>query len=198
MTLIAMPTAPIPSAIDWQIEQPAQANRGEFTGKRRVTLLTAAPRWFANVTLPPILGEAAVLAWRAFVVDCDGIANRFRVVACESDQVPDNPPIAVDGAGQGGLVLRTRGWASAGTKLKRGQFITVGEQLLMVQADVVAAADGKATIAVKPYLRFVPADGAAVEVKRPFAVMSMADPKNGWKVGLGQNYAVSFACEEAF
>lgn len=196
--LIAMPAAPIAANVDWTINQPGQANRGEWTGKRRVTLLSAAPRWFAKVTLPPILGEAAVLDWRAFVVDCDGIANSFRVIACEREQIAGPIDVRVLGAGQGGHALTTSGWGAAGPKLKRGQFITLNDQLLMLNAPIVADANGRATLSVKPYIRLVPADNAPIEVKRPYAVMAMSDPRNGWKVGIGQNYAIAFDCEEAF
>jgi len=196
--LIAMPSAPIAAKVDWRIDQPGQANRGEWTGKRRVTLLSAAPRWFAKVTLPPIIGEAQVLDWRAFVVDCDGIANSFRVIACEREQIAGAINVRVRGAGQGGHSLATSGWGAAGLKLKRGQFITLGEQLLMLNAPVVADANGQATLSIKPYIRVVPTDGAAIEVNRPYAVMAMSDPKNGWDVGIGQNYGVAFDCEEAF
>jgi hypothetical protein len=85
--LISMPAAPVAANIAWDIDQPGQANRGEFTGRRRATLLAQAPRWYAEVTLPPIIGEARVYDWRAFVVDCDGIANSFRVIACERPQI---------------------------------------------------------------------------------------------------------------
>lgn len=196
--LIAMPAAPVAADIDWSIDQPGQANRGEFTGARRVTLLSQAPRWYATVTLPPILGEDRVLDWRAFVVDCDGIANSFRVIACEREQIAGAVDVRVAGAGQGGHAIITSGWGAAGLKLKRGQFMTIDGQLLMIQAPVVADANGRATVSFKPYLRKIPADGAAIEVKRPYAVMAMSDPKNGWKVGIGQNYAVAFQCEEAF
>lgn len=196
--LIPFPSSPVPAEIDWQIDQPSQANRGEFTGRRRVTILTAAPRWFADVALPPILGEDRVLDWRAFLVDLDGIANSFRLVACERDQIPGPLNVSVDGGGQGGLQLLTKGWGAAGLKLRRGQFVTVGDQLLMLRAPVVADANGRALLAVKPYLRFTPADNAPIEVRRPYAVMAMSDPRNGWRVGIGQNYGVSFRCEEAF
>lgn len=196
--LIAIPTDPVASDIEWTIDQPGQVNRGEFTGKRRVTLLAAAPRWYAKVTLPPITGESRVLEWRAFVVDCDGVANSFRLIACERDQIAGSLDVRVLGANQGGHALITSGWGAAGAKLKRGQFVTLGDQLLMLNAAVVADANGNATLSVKPYIRVVPADQASIEVKRPYAVMSMADPKNGWKVGIGQKYGVSFDCEEAF
>ncbi len=195
--LIQMPASPVAANIEWDIDQPGQANRGEFTGKRRVTLLTRAPRWSAKVTLPPILGEARAMPWRAFAVDCDGVANSFRVIACEGDQIT-GVNVRVNGAGQQAHALVTSGWGAAGTKLRRGQFVTVAEQLLMLMADVVADAAGDATLSFKPYLRLSPAANAPVEVRRPYAVMSMSDPKCGWKVGIGQNYAVSFDCEESF
>lgn len=196
--LIPFPAAPVPATIDWNIDQPGQANRGEFTGKRRVTILSAAPRWYAQVTMPPILGEDRVLDWRAFVVDLDGIANSFRLVACERDQVGPGVAIVVDGSGQGGHQIATRGWVGAGQKLRRGQFLTVADQLLMLTAPLVADASGRGVATFKPYLRLPSVDGAAIEVRRPYAVMAMSDPKNGWKVGIGQNYGVSFQCEEAF
>ncbi len=197
MVMITMPADPVPAKIDWSIDQPAQANRGEFTGRRRVTLLAAAPRLYAAVTLPAIRGEPNIYAWRAFVFDCDGIANRYRLVACERDQIA-GLDVRVAGAGQFGRTLKTRGWGAAGVKLRRGQFVTVGEQLLTLMADVVAAADGTATITFKPFIRVVPGDNEAIEVRRPFAVMSMSDPRNGWAVDIGQEYAVTFQCEEAF
>lgn len=196
--MITMPSKPVPAKIRWDIDQPAQVNRGEFTGKRRVTQLSAAPRLYASVTLPAIIGEDRVLDWRAFVVDCDGVANKFPLIACERPQLTGDPKVTVDGAGQGGHTLKTKGWGSAGLKLRRGQFATVGEQLLILMADVVADEQGKAELRFKPYLRVIPADDEPVAVRRPYAVVSMSDPKNGWAVDVGQDYDITFACEEAF
>lgn len=195
--LVTMPTKPIPADIDWTIDVPAQVNRSEWTGRRRAVLLPAAPRWFARVTLPPIRGEDAVLAWRAFVVDLEGVANRFRLIACERDQIDAGVEISVVGAGQGGRQLVTGGWPPSSTPLRRGQFFTSGEQLLMLMADVQSDALGRATLSFKSQLRFSPANGARLEVRRPYAVMTMTDPRNGWKVGIGQSYGFSFNCEEA-
>jgi hypothetical protein len=195
--LIPFPASPVPAKVEWAIDQPGQANRGEFTGKRRVTLLSAAPRWYAKVTLPPIRGEERVLDWRAYVVDCDGIANHFRLIACERPQIT-GVAVTVKGGGQGGHSLVTQGWGAAGLKLRRGQFVTVDDQLLMVQAPVVADDAGVAIVQFKPYIRYVPADGAAIEVTRPYGVMSMSDPRNGWAADIGQSYAIGFDCEEAF
>jgi hypothetical protein len=196
--LVEMPLAPIPADIDWTPEQPAQVNRGEFTALRRVILLPQAPRIYARVLMPPIVGEARVLAWRAFVFDLEGVANRFRLIACEGPQLPGDPVVLVDGAGQGAYQLATKGWGAPGLKLRRGQFVTVGEQLLALMSDVVADALGRAILRFKPYLRLAPADNQRIEVLRPYAVMSMSDPRFGWRVSIGQRYGFSFDCEEAF
>ncbi|MBM6576340.1 hypothetical protein KCP91_08140 [Microvirga sp. SRT01] len=195
--LITMPASPVAANIDWDIEQPGQANRSEFTGRRRVTQFAQAPRWYASVTLPPIIGEARVLDWRAFVVDCDGVANSFRLIASERNQCFDDG-VTVKGGGHTGFVVPTQGWSSRGIVLRRGQMVTINDQLLMLTAPVVVGNDGEAYLYVKPYLRFPTVNGMQVHVRRPFAVMAMSDPRNGWKVGIGQNYAVTFKCEEAF
>lgn len=197
MARIDLPSSPAPAGVEWELDQPAQRNEAEFTGVARVTYLPAAPRWYAKAKLPAIVGEANVLDWRAFVIDLDGIVNCFRLVACERDQITGVAPV-VDGAGQGGLRLATRGWGAPGLKLKRGQFVTVNDQLLMLMAPVVADADGRATLSFKPYLRFAPADGAGLEVRRPYALVSSVDTRNGWKVGIGQNYEITFDVREAF
>lgn len=197
MSLIIMPANPVPAKVDWRFKQPTQVNRSEFTKRRRVTILAATPRVSARVTLPTILGEDGVLAWRAFAFDVDGQANRFRVIACERDQIVGVAPV-VNGAGQAGKTLQTLGWGDAGLKLRRGQFVTINEQLLCLMADVVADAAGAAAIQFKPHLRLVPANGAAIEVTRPYAVMAMATDETGWVADVGQEYAVSFDCEESF
>ncbi len=197
MAVIALPQSPVPNGIEWDLDQPGQRNEAEFTGVSRVTYLPAAPRWYAKAKLPAIVGEANVLDWRAFVVDLDGIANSFRLVACERDQITGVAPV-IDGAGQGGRQLLTRNWGSAGLKLKRGQFVTINDQLLMLMAPVVADANGAALISFKPYIRVSPPAGTMLEVRRPYALVSSVDTRNGWKVGIGQNYAIEFDVREAF
>jgi len=195
--LIPMPAAPIAANIEWTLDQPGQVNRSEFTGRRKVTILAAAPRWSAKVTMPPILGEAAALTWRAFAVDLDGVANSFRLVIVEGPQLPGITPHVV-GGGQFGHSLATGGWGAAGPKLKRGQFVTINDQPLMLTADIIADGAGNATISFKAYIRVSPVDGLQIEANEPYALVSMTDSKAGWTVGIGQKYAFTFDVEESF
>ncbi|WP_129586363.1 hypothetical protein [Sphingomonas montana] len=197
MTVIAMPASPVPRTVAWNLRQPTQVNRSEFTGRRKVTILGTAPRWTAKVTLPPIIGEPKIHAWRAFAVDCNGQANSFRVIACERDQIV-GVTVRVAGAGQGGFAVVTNGWGGAGVKLRRGQFVTIADQLLMLMQDVVADDAGTATLRFKPFLRRAAANGAEIEVRRPYALMSMTGDEAGWVADVGQQYAVSFDCEESY
>ncbi|MFZ2996290.1 hypothetical protein [Sphingobium sp.] len=195
--IVDIPAQPVALEIQWRLRQPTQVNRSEFTGRRRVTILSAAPRWSAQVTMPPIQGEDNILPWRAFFVRLQGKAHSFRLIACERDQTSAGP-ITVKGGGQAGSSILTQGWGVAGEKLKAGHFATINDQLLQLTAPVVANGAGEATLSFGPYIRFNPANAAPVEVRRPYALMSLSDEEAGWIAGKGQAYTVNFACEESF
>jgi hypothetical protein len=197
MSIIAMPASPVPAEVAWNLNQPTQVNRSIVTGKRRVAILAAAPRWSADVRFPPMLGEPAVWALRAFLAACQGRANSFRLVAVERTQIT-GLTVRVNGANQYGTSLVTNGWGVAGTKLKAGQFVTLNDQLLQLTADVVVGGGGTATLQFEPWLRGVPADNQLLEVSRPFAMMSLAEDDAGWTVSPGQRYSIAFKCEESF
>jgi hypothetical protein len=197
MALITFPATPTPAEIAWSLRQPTQVNRSEWTGRRKATILAGAARWMAQVTLPPLLGEKAVMQWRAFLAQCQGQAHWFRLVAVENIQI-SGVTVLVNGAGQAGYSVATDGWGAAGTKMKAGQFATINDQLLQLAADVVANGSGQATLSFCSFLRIPTTDNAAIEVGKPYALMSMTEDTNGWTVGRGQQYAISFGCEEAF
>jgi len=194
--LITMPASPVPSSVDWRLRQPTQANRSEFTGRRRVTILAEAPRWSAQVKLPAIRGEKAVRPWRTFLARTQGQANSFRLEAVEGAQFAGPGIVVVDGAGQTGFTLATKGWRP--DTYIQDVFVTVADQLVQVVGRVIAGTDGRAVLPIMPHLRLPTVDGVAVEVVRPYALVSMAGPEAGWLVDVGQRYSVEFAVEEAF
>lgn len=198
--LVELPRYPrAPAEVTWKLRQPSQANRSEFTGVRRVTILAEAPRWTAQVKYPPIIGQNAMRPWRAALAMMQGRAGTFRLPAFEAYQPisygADGPP-AVDGAGQIGNVVRLRGFCR-GTVLRTGWFITIADRLHQVVAETIVGADGKVSVKVIPYVAGY-ADGAPVEAGGPYALMSLTDDEAGWTVGAGQKYDIAFNCEEAF
>jgi hypothetical protein len=195
MATIAFPSTPGVAKIEWTPPAATSVNKG-WSGKRRTTILPAPGRWKAKVTIVTVMGEAAFLAWRAFLMGLQGQANNFRLPAVE---MPQSGQIAVrvDGAGQTGLSLATHGWTGSGSALKAGQLITVGDQLIGIGADV-AISSGGATLALTRRLRPSPADDAAVEVRTPYGLMAATSDDLPWSVDPGQLYGLSFECEEDF
>ena len=195
--IVTLPPAPIAAKIAWKLKQPAQVNRGEFKRRRSVTILPDIAGWEAQVEYPIILGEAAFLAWRGALARCQGRANPFWLEAGERPQLKTLATVVVHGSGQQGSTLVTRGW-SDGQYLLDGHIISVARRLLQVVSNTaVADPQGQRTIAVTPLLPEGLLAGTAVEVRRPAALMAMADDSTGWTVDRGQQYSVAFACEEA-
>lgn len=197
MIIVDLPQYPVAAKIKWSLKQPTQVNRGEFTGTRRVTILTQAPRWSAEVEYPPILGEAAARPWRAALARLQGQANAFKLVACENPQQWGYGAPKVDGANQMGNLIKTRGWIPNGAFLI-GNFVTIGGRLHQVLAQTLMDSSGKAEIEIMPHIADGLADGTPIEGYRPYALMSLTDDVAGWTVGPGQRYDISFSCEEAF
>lgn len=196
MSIITWPAGVGIRRAQWAIDEPAQVNRSEFTGRRQVVFLSGAPRWRVSVEFAPLIGQSAILALRAFLLDLNGQANTFKLVAVEAAQISPVFPL-VNGAGQTGYALITDGWGSDGLKLLRGQFVTVNDQLLMLSADVTSSG-GAATLSFSTALRVSPADNAVLTVDLPYALLALSAPSVGWTVDPGQIYGVTLAAEEAY
>lgn len=197
--LIEMPRSPVPAEVEWTLDQPSQTNRSEFGGPGggRTNILAGGARWSARITMPVVLHERQFRPWRSFLARARGRANTFRVVAVEEPQLRVFCTVVVDGEGQKGYQLVTRGWAR-GLQMLDGMFLSVGGALLVVNGNtMIAGEDGKLTVAVEPLIPEGLLDGQPIEVHRPVAELQMADSKAGYTVGRGQTYSVSFTAEEA-
>lgn len=195
MALIPLPSGLI-QTVEWTVHQPGQVTQSPYTG--RVKAQDSGHAWHdARVTWTTLQGSE-VFARRRFLVAAGKKGNTFRLGIVDGPDQSALTSVLVKGAGQSGYSLITDGWGAAGTKLVAGQYITVGDQAIMLAADAVANGSGEATLALEYALRVVPADNAAVEVKRPWALMRLSEPRVSWSVSPGTLYGASFACEEAF
>lgn len=196
MTTITFPSSPKPSGMSWRLVQPAQQNMSEWTGARQV-LASGRGWWECSVTLPPIVGEAAVNPWRAFFGLARGAANDFQVPVNEIAQSSSTATPLVNGAGQTGRSLNTDGWPNSTAVLSAGQFVTIGNQLLQLTADVTSNGSGQATLSFEPAIRVSPADNAAIEYKNPYALMYFVE-NPGYSVEPGLIYTLSLNLRESF
>jgi hypothetical protein len=81
--------------------------------------------------------------------------------------------------------------------LSAGDYVTIGDQLLQLTADVVSNASGIATLTFEPPIRRVPADNATVEYKNPYALMYLVE-EPAIAVSVGDVHTLSLNLREAF
>lgn len=185
----------------WRVRDPAQVNRSSWSGRRKVVGLPGAATWSVSGQFVPIIGEAAMLAWRAFFLDLRGVANRFPVRATESRQTTiDNPTVGSGATGGAGVPLT--GLPPDTLILKRGQLLSVtlpsGHQRLAgARTDLVSNSSGQVIAPLSLELGEVPAPGAAVEIQWPFSLVAMRDAEQGWDVDPGLIYGFVLDAEEA-
>lgn len=89
----------------------------------------------------------------------------------------------VDGAGQSGAALATRGWTPCTEAARAGDYFSydtsAGRTLHMVVANVTADRNGRAVLPVEPPLRTAPADAAPLEIANPTCIMRLKDDDSG-------------------
>lgn len=202
---MAIITAPfeIPVQKDsWRLDSPAQVNR-TWSGKRQVNLLPGA-LWSCNLVLAPRLMTGSAKAWRAFFASLNGLANQFKVYTEPTDQSTQTGA-QVNGAGQTGSTLLVKGLTNTvGTAaLVAGDWMTItmpntGQQLTMVTSMTNTASGGLATATISPPLRESPANSAAIDIKRPYGIMSLKEPFVGWEREIMRVHSFVIGAEETW
>lgn len=162
-----------------------------------------AASWAGRITLSADSRTAAEIL-RAWVMSLNGTSGSF---LCGDPSRPNPRGVAtgvplVDGAGQVGRTLATKGWTNgvAGI-LKAFDLIQLGAgasaHLHMNLTDADASGAGKTTLDLWPILREAPADGDAITVISPKGVWRRASNRFDWNVGGGAVYgSCSFDIEE--
>jgi hypothetical protein len=196
MTTITLPATPKPQGMAWRLVQPAQNNISTWTGSRQV-LPSGRGWWECQITLPPIVGTSNFNAWRSFTAKMRGAANDVQIPVDPTAQSAIANTMSVNGAGQTGRTLNVDGLPNSTTVLNAGQFVTVGNQLLQLTADVTTNGSGQATLSFEPALRAAPADNATVEFKNPYCLMYLVEDP-GYTVEPGYIYSLSLNLREAF
>lgn len=107
--------------------------------------------------------------------------------------------IVVDGADQGGMMLRVRG-ATPGYVFRRRQFFSIvnaGRRYLhYVRTQTIAESDGRATVPIGPMLRINPADADVCEFGVPMIEGKLSGDAGGWKMIPARVQSLSFTISE--
>lgn len=182
----------------FDLRVPAQVNRSEWTGRRKVVGLPGAETWIASITIGDIATEAEEWPWRAFLLSLRGQENWFALrMACQqTDALPTVRPGANDGNS-----VPLSGMAAVSTILRAGQYLTIPlpsghARNVCLTADLTTNVNGQGTALFEPALYEVPAAGASVEAQNPYVPMALATPMAGLSYSQGIA-GRSFDLEEA-
>ena len=146
------------------------------THPRQVRSRGAVHRWLIEGTLPDNMSRDELAPIMAFLVARRGRYETFTFtppVLCNARGTATGTPL-VDGAGQTGRNINTKGWTINITGiLKAGDFVKFNahNKIYMVTADADSDAAGNAVISIEPALFESPADNESIVVNdEPFNV----------------------------
>lgn len=196
MTIISLPSAFKIRRAEWSLRRPAQVNRSTYSGRRRVVASPWHSLWTANVELVP-LEAADDAAVRAMVAALQGQINTVRLPAIY--EVQSAASVVVNGTHAAGVrTLATEGWTPSTLALPAGAYFEVGDQLCVLTAAANANGSGQANLAFEPPLRSAAADGTAVNVGEPTALMALLEDTVRWSIQAGPLTSYNFQFEEAY
>ena len=179
MTVLTFPTIRRPAEAAERLIGLTQVHESPFDGTMQTLELPGA-RWEFTVTWPTLSpDDRRELA--AFLARLRGRAGRFTYSPFWSPRraTGGGTPV-INGAGQTGATLSTRGWTANAQAMRAGDWLsyldTAGRRRLhQVAADATADASGIAALIITPPIRRAGADGVAIEITAPIGVFMLVD-----------------------
>lgn len=203
MTLINLPTSSCLASVTLTLTRAVGSTQSPFTFDEQL-FKWPGEAWSIEFSMPPFNNRALAADWYSFGLKLEGSLNTFLI----GDPLGKNPrgvasgtPL-VDGAGQSGNILSTKGWTPdiAGIMLK-GDYIQIGTgnnaRLHMVVEDANSDSSGDASLSIVPALRTPPADNAAIIVSNARGVFRLNSNSFSWSISPGPVYRLNFSAREA-
>lgn len=173
MAIIPYPAPARQQRVELQPFASALQTRSELTNARQ-TLDVGYSWWEASVTVATMELDAA-RAWRVFFGRVRGPVHSFRLPITSMPQHSGAFTVKAQGAGSG-YSLVTDGWPASATPLLAGDYVTVGDQLMVLDTNVLTSSTGVATLAFHSPLRRVVADNTIIETRVPHLLAGL--PQN--------------------
>lgn len=153
--------------------------------------------WKAGVQVAAMT-PANARAWRLFFGRLRGPVHSFRLPVLSAAQHDGDFSVLARGSGSGYSIV-SDGWPASTTILLGGDYVTVGDQLMVLDEDVATSAAGIATLHFHSPLRRVVADNTPIETKRPFLTAYLPDGSPALALTVAQLQAgFSYSAMEAY
>jgi hypothetical protein len=156
-------------------------------------------RYQVAMTFPPFVGDREGRIVLARLLRAKQEGGRVEYPLPQTQRIAGTP--VVDGSGQGGSTIAVRGIFPQSAILE-GWWLSIedtsGQHYLHnVAGQVVAGADGRATIPVTPMLRKRFSDGCTVHLAKPMVEGLIDGDTLGWSISVENFIGISFTIEEA-
>lgn len=198
---LSLPSVKSQRALRWRPRAAVAEARSVFTFQRQQQV-HAGMIWAVEVELPAML-RADAEEWIGFLLSLNGKEGSFLMgdpLGATPRGAATGTPV-VDGAGQSGRTLATRGWSTGVTGiLKRGDYLQLGSgsgtHLHKVVADADSDGSGDASLEIWPALRESPSDGDPITVTNTVGLFELATNEMPWDVDSAQVYGIGFPAVE--
>lgn len=201
--LLELPTSSCVASVIMTISRVVGYTESPFTLQGQ-TFKWPGERWSISFRMPPFVARGVAMDWVSFGAKLKGRYGLF-LMGDPSAKKPrgvatGNPE--VDGGGQVGNTLLTKGWTPNVTGIfLKGDYLQIGSgansRLYMNVEDVNSDSSGNAALSLEPELRNSPADGAIIIVQNAKGVFRLTSNDFSWSVEPGPVYRVSFEATEA-
>lgn len=196
MAIVPYPALPEHQQVSLRPAASVAVSQSNLTRKRQASDLGYS--WWEGECVVNPMKVASARKWRLFFGRVRGSAHSFRIPVLGTLQHTGTFTVRANGAGSG-YSLATDGWPVSSTPLLAGDMVTVGDQLMTLDTDVVANASGQAVLQFHAPLRGTVSDNIVVETKDPFMLAYLPDGSPALTLGLADIQAgFSFAFEEAY
>jgi len=157
--------------------------------------------WIAEVTLP-IMARADAELWNCFLLKLNGPAGTF-LLGDPSAKTPRGIASGspkVNGAGQQGKILLTKGWTPSLTNILRaGDYIQIANNLYKNLNDVNSDGSGNTTLDIFPRLRTDYANDTVIITTNTVGRFRLLFPDfQIYTVDEAKNYEIAFTAVEDF
>ncbi|EKT55510.1 phage protein [Providencia sneebia DSM 19967] len=194
--IIEWPETVVPANMNWQLVSNSKTFTSPFTGSSQ-TVRFPGSRWRCTLTFSN-LTELLSRELEVLVASLDGESGRVKISNWIRPGLKDKGSPIVSAPNQTGRSLQTKGWISNSIVLRKGDYLTIGNELKMSTENVISDSNGNALITLSPILRTSPAVNEKIETVKPFGIFKLTSNDQGsFQYRPGNFSNVTLSLEEA-
>lgn len=175
--VLTWPENVAPSTMSWQLFSNSQTFTSVFTGSEQ-TVRFPGSHWRCTLTFNN-LTENTSRELEVLMAQLDGESGRVKISNWIRPGLLNKGEPTVSVANQTGAILQTKGWLANSIVLRKGDYITVSNELKMITDNVISDKSGGAVIPISPILRRSPVVNEKIETIRPYGIFKLTSNDQG-------------------